>query len=135
MKKAAPEAIFDDHRVGSFDRFAQSRLVIHNYLGTGYLETLALNVPTICFFDINTYAFRREAQHLMDALESVGILHRSGEAAAHFVASLGDDFEGWWAKPDVQEARIRFIKQYANFSPDWKTQWEREFRRVIEQEI
>lgn len=131
LRKAAPDAAFDDHRVGVFDRFAQSRLVVHNYLGTGYLETLALNVPTVCFYDADIYAFRHDARILMDDFEKVGILHRSGKAAARFVASLGDDPEGWWARPEVQEARNRFVEQYANFSPDWTKQWETEFRMEI----
>lgn len=133
MRKAAPDAAFDDHRVGVFNRFAQSRLVVHSYLGTGYLETLALNIPTVCFYDPDTYAFRQKVQPLMDELERVGILHRSGKAAARFVADLSGDPEGWWTKPEVQEARIRFVGKYANYSPDWKTQWETEFRRAIDQ--
>lgn len=134
MRNAAPDAGFDDHREGSLARYAESRLVIHNYLGTGWLETLALDIPTVCFYDPGTYVFREAAQPFIDALENVGVLHRSGLAAARFVAGLSDDSESWWAKPDVQEARIRFIKQYANFAPDWKTQWEKEFRRVLDQE-
>jgi putative transferase (TIGR04331 family) len=133
LRKAAPDATFDSLDVGSFDRFAQSKLVVHNYLGTGYLETLALNVPTVCFYDADVYFFRRDAKVLMDGLEEVGILHRSGKAAARFVAGLGDDPEGWWLKPEVQDARNRFVEQYANFSPDWKAQWETEFRRAIDQ--
>jgi putative transferase (TIGR04331 family) len=135
MRKVAPDAAFDDRSLGVFERFAESRLVLHNYLGTGYLETLALNIPTICFYDIDTYAFRAEAQPLMDELERVGILHRSGTAAARFVAGLGGDPEGWWMQPEVQEARNRFVEHYANFSPDWKEQWETEFRRAIDQDM
>lgn len=134
MREAAPEAAFDDHRVGVLRRYATSRLVIHNYLGTGYLETLALNVPTICFYDPDTYAFRDDALPLIERLECVGVLHRSGKAAAQFFASLGNSPEGWWMKPEVQEARIKFIDQYANFSPDWKTRWEIEFLNAIEQQ-
>jgi len=134
MRKAAPDATFDSLDVGVFDRFAQSRLVVHNYLGTGYLETLALNVPTVCFYDADIYAFRQDARILMDGLEKVGILHRSGKAAARFVAGMHGDPEGWWMKPEVQEARSRFVEQYANYSSDWKKQWETEFRRAIDQD-
>jgi putative transferase (TIGR04331 family) len=133
MRKAAPDAEFDVCRVSAFERYAQSRLVVHNYLGTGYLETLALNIPTVCIYDIDTYAFRSEAQPLMDELERIGILHRSGAAAALFIDGLGDDPEGWWAKPDVQEARDNFVTRYANFSPDWKQHWELAFRSTIEE--
>lgn len=133
MRKAAPDAVFDDHRAGALERFAESRLVVHSYLGTGYLETLALNIPTVCFYDIDTYAFRAEAQTFMDGLERVGILHRSGKAAASFVAGLGGDPEGWWAKPEVQEARHNFIIRYANFSADWKKQWEEAFHLAVDE--
>lgn len=131
MRKAAPDARFDDHREGSFERYAESRLVIHNYLGTGWLETLALDIPTLCFYDPETYAFREAAQSYIDALENVGVLHRSGKSAARFVASLGDSVESWWNKSEVQEASRNFVKRYANFSPDWKEQWEREFGAVL----
>jgi len=132
MRKVAPDAEFDDHQKSSAIRFAESRLVIHNYLGTGWLETLALDIPTVCFYDTDTYFFREEAQHYIDMLENVGVLYRSGNSAARFVAALGDDIENWWSKVDVQEARRRFVEQYANFSSDWKQQWEREFKAVLD---
>lgn len=132
MRNAAPGAAFDDHRVGGLVRFAQSRLVVHNYLGTGWLETLALDIPTVCFFDSDTYAFRDAAQPWVDGLERVGILHRSGHAAARFVAGLGADPAGWWSKPEVQQARHDFVERYANFSSDWACQWEVEFRQWLD---
>jgi len=132
MRKAAPNAEFDDRSAKSFVRFAQSRLVVHNYLGTGYLETLALNVPTVCFYDPKAYAFRAEAQPFMDDLERVGILHRSGIEAARFVVGLASDPLVWWLKPQVQQARHSFIRNYANFSTDWKREWEMEFLHAID---
>jgi len=131
MRKAAPNAVFDDLQKSSFSRFAESRLVVHNYLGTGWLETLALDIPTVCFYDIDTYAFRESAQPYIDAFERIGVLHRSGAAAARFVAALGNDIESWWRKAEIQEARQNFVSRYARFSPDWKEQWEREFSSLI----
>lgn len=133
LRKAAPDAHFDDRTESSFQRFAQSRLVVHNYLGTGYLETLALNIPTVCFYDPDTYAFRAEAEPFMQAMERVGILHPSGKAAARFVAGLLNDPNDWWSKPEVQLARNEFVERYANFSSDWKRDWEMEFRSAIEE--
>lgn len=133
MRKAAPHAAFDNSKGRSAVAYAKSRLVIHNYLGTGWLETLALDIPTVCFYDPNTYSFREVAQSRIDALERVGVLHRSGIAAANFVASLGDDIKGWWSRPEVQEARRNFVERYANFSHDWKRQWEREFESVLDE--
>lgn len=131
MRKAAPDAEIDDRQNLSSDRFAESRLVIHNYLGSGWLETLALDIPTVCFYDADTYLFREEAQPYIDALENVGVLHHSGSSAAQFVAALGDNIETWWRKRDVQQARLAFVRQYANFSSDWKREWEQEFKAVL----
>ena len=133
MRKAAPDAIFDDLRRSSFIRYAESRLVIQNYLGTGWLETLALDIPTVCFYDPETYDFREIAQPYIEALESVGVVHRSGVSAARFVDGLGNNIESWWKKHEVQVARQNFVKHYANFSPDWKEQWEREFKSLLDE--
>ena len=131
MRGTAPSAAFDDRRTSPFVRYAQSRLVVHNYLGTGYLETLALDIPTVCFFDSNTYAFRAAAQPWIDALERVGVLHRSGGAAAKFVVGLENDSDGWWRKSEVQQARLDFTQRYANFSSDWARRWENEFQQWL----
>ena len=135
LKHVAPNAKYDtgDRRPTSFKRFAQSRLVVHNYLGTSWLETLALNIPTVCFFDPDTYEFRPEAKPYIEALEHVGILHRSGREAARFVCDKLTAIEKWWQQSDVQKARSAFCANYANFSPDWPQQWEAEFKRVLSQ--
>ena len=132
MRSVAPETRFDSHSSKSFSLFSASRLVVHNYLGTAWLETLGLGIPTICFYDPTVYIHRKEAQVSIIALQNVGILHHSGKDAARFVAHLGNDIEGWWQKPEVQEARHDFVKCYANFSPDWGQQWEREFEAVLD---
>jgi putative transferase (TIGR04331 family) len=133
MRDAAPDANFDlpPKAPSSFQRFAQSRLVVHNYLGTSWLETLALNIPTVCFYDPETYVFREEAQLLIEKLAKVGVLHISGVAAAHFVSNLDGEPQEWWNKPNVQETRQKFIQKYACNSPDWVRQWEKEFSSQI----
>lgn len=132
VRLAAPDTQFDETRASVFKRYAESEFVVHNYLGTSRLETLAMNIPTNCFFDPDTYAFRPEAQPYLNALEQVGILHHSGGDAARFALSLRRHVAGWWNKPDVQNARSNFVARYANFSPDWPRQWTEEFERLVD---
>ena len=133
LKQVAPDAKYDigNRRSTPFKRYAQSRLVVHNYLGTSWLETLALNIPTVCFFDPDAYDFRPEVKPFIEAFEQVGILHRSGREAARFVCDPSTDIETWWQQSDVQEARSAFCTNYANFSSDWPQQWETEFKRLL----
>jgi putative transferase (TIGR04331 family) len=131
MYAAAPKARFDTSRVG-LSRFFSASLVIHNYLGTSWLETLGFNIPTVCFFDPAIYIFRDNAQPYIDALRAVGVLHHSGADAARFVSGIAKDIGGWWQKPDVQQARFEFTQHYANFRPDWAMQWEAEFKKWLD---
>jgi len=119
----------DNMRKSGIASYLQSDLVIHSYLGTSWLETLALNIPTVCFYDSDIYAFRDDSLALIDSLKHVGILHESGERAATFVLSVKDRLQGWWSKPDVQEARTSFVQRYASFSTHWPTLWEDEFTK------
>ena len=36
-----------------FDLITKSKLVLQTYIGTGYLETLTCNIPTVIFANIN----------------------------------------------------------------------------------
>ncbi len=127
IAQRSPSTRFDDFSVGSMTRFAESRLVVHNYLGTSWLETLALDIPTVCFYSPVIQAFRPEVVPFIIGLEEVGILHRSGSAAAGFVQSLGSGVDAWWRSEEAQTARQAFVANYANFSSNWVAEWEAEF--------
>ena len=110
---------------------SRARLVIHNYLSTAWLETLAMNVPTICFFNPEMYAPREAARPYVDALARVGVIHHSGADAAKFVNQLNGNPDAWWNSSEVQEARQAFVARYANFSDDWLQAWSEEFERLL----
>lgn len=130
MRSIAPEATFAT-RSNIFSLFSACRLAVHSYLGTSWLETIGLNIPTVCFYDPATYIYREEVQPFIVALQKVGILHHSGKDAARFIIGLGNNIEGWWKKYEVQEARRNFVERYANFSKNWKEQWELEFESAL----
>jgi putative transferase (TIGR04331 family) len=110
---------------------SRAALVVHNYLGTSWLETLAMNVPTVCFYDPEFYRPRLAAQPFLEALARVGVLHYSGLEAAKFVNSLRGDPTAWWQSAEVQEARESFVARYANFSDNWLEAWTEEFERLL----
>ena len=110
---------------------SRAALVVHNYLGTSWLETLAMNVPTVCFYDPEFYRPRLVAQPFLEALARVGVLHYSGSEAAKFINSLRGDPTAWWQSAEVQEARESFVARYANFSDNWLEAWTEEFERLL----
>ena len=110
---------------------SRSSLVIHNYMGVSWLETLAMNIPTVCFIPSGIHRFRATAQPFAESLQHIGILHYSGKEAAKFVNSLNGDPSSWWKSAEVQEAREAFVARYANFSDNWVEAWQTEFESLL----
>ncbi|MGA1419541.1 MAG: hypothetical protein ACO32O_05500 [Ilumatobacteraceae bacterium] len=121
----------DDGREPGAKAASRASLVVHNYLGTTWLETLAMNVPTVCFYDPAIYRAREAARPFIDALRRVGVIHHSGADAARFVNDLKGDPSSWWSKPEVQDAREKFVARYANFTDNWLPGWIEEFERLL----
>ncbi|MBM3805370.1 MAG: hypothetical protein FJW19_01820 [Actinobacteria bacterium] len=128
---AAGAATSFDNSTPIFEQYGSSRIVFHNYLGTSWLETMGLDIPTICFYDVDAYRFRSDAKSLLEDLVEAGILHLSGESAADHANSIENDVAKWWLRDDVQTAKRNFTRQYANFSQDWKSAWETNFARFL----
>ena len=106
-------------------------IAVHSYLCTSWLETIGLDIPTICFYDAKIYKFKESANKIIDKLEQVGILHKTGKSAALFLLSLGTNVDNWWNESDTVSARLLFKSSYANFSNKWHIEWEEEFLKVI----
>ena len=90
-----------------------SRVVVHSYDSTGILETLALGIPTTCFWNGGLDHLLPEARPYYELLRTAGILHDTPEAAAAAVGAVWDRVYDWWMDPNVIEARRVFCNQYA----------------------
>ena len=101
-----------------------------NYLGTAWLETLAANIPTICFYNPSTYDFRETALPFVEELKSVGVLHESADSASDMVLGILDNPQKWWQSDEVQEARLSFVRKYARLEDGWLNAWKEEFTQI-----
>ena len=104
---------------------ARSRLTVLERPGTCLLECLAMNGPTVLFWDPTLWDFRDEARPCIDALRSAGILWDAPESAAAHVAAVYDDPDAWWNSDSVQKARTAFVERFALSRSDWMRQWKR----------
>jgi putative transferase (TIGR04331 family) len=113
-----------------------AKICVHgDPFSTTFLETLAANIPTIAFFDPDLNKIKGESQEYIDDLMRAEILHPSPRQAAEKLNSAFDELEAWWKKPIVQEARSRFVRQFARTSKDWKVDWKKEFDEVLERGV
>ena len=112
-KLNSPDIRQDDGDVGFRKRLAESRLVLIAHNGTSIPESIALHAPTVITWSDTYMKVRKSAEPVFDALERVGIFHRTPESAAAFINSIWDDVDGWWSSPATLEARKHFTDQYA----------------------
>lgn len=101
-----------------FRKTSQSRIVISTYNAATYLESMAMNIPTIIFWNPKFWELRDDAYAAMQKLNEVNIFHVTPESAAEHMINIWDDVGAWWYSDDVQNARINFCKTYSNRSTD-----------------
>ena len=112
-KDRSPETRVEHGDAPVYQLIKQSRLVVHSYDSTGILETLALDIPTLCFWWGGLDHVLPTMRPYYQMLASAGILIESPEQAAEFVASRWDSLGEWWANAKVQRARQAFCQQFA----------------------
>lgn len=89
----------------------QSNLVIADYTATSYLEAMIMNIPTIFFWNPDTYYLSNDYSDFFESLISVGICQTDPIKAANFVESVKDNPEKWWMRETVQKAKDDFLQK------------------------
>ena len=116
-----------------YQQLNESRLCVGTYHSTTDLETLAINYPTITYFNPELNEFRDSAQTYFDELQRVGIFHTTPETAAKKVNEVYEDPLLWWNSKDVQDVRERFCYRFARTSKDWISEWKEELQKIAEE--
>ena len=112
-----PTVKVDDGNSSIYSLMYKSRIVVHTYNQTGFLETLAMGIPTVLLVDLNETPLRESAIPYYAELKRVGIFHDTPESAAAHVNTIWDDVDSWWTSIEVQGVVAKFTKQYC-YRPD-----------------
>jgi len=103
----------------------KANLTVFSYNSTSVMEAMALNAPTICFWDSKAWEWRSEAMSILKKLQEVGIYHDGAESAVAFINKrfLLNDLDKWWQSSSVQNAREVYCRNYANTGDNEYEQW------------
>jgi putative transferase (TIGR04331 family) len=132
-KDAFPDVCLESWQVTFLKSLANCRLYVCDHLSTTFTEALAVNKPSILFWDPTINEVREEAKPYYDALHSAGILRYSPDDAADAVNVVYDDIKGWWDDQDRQDARQFFCNRFALTSADSVKEWISEFKRTVDE--
>jgi putative transferase (TIGR04331 family) len=126
IKSFAPTINIEEWNITFLHSLTNCRLYVCDHLSTTYLEALALNKPTVLFWESNAYELKKAAIPGINLLKAAGILYDTPEAAAKTVNDVYNDVESWWNNTRLQALRLEFCDQYAKFTPNGVAIWLRE---------
>ena len=106
-----------------FECLEKCRVCVSTSNSTVFLETLALNFPTVVFWDQKYNEVSLDAQPYIDAMVKAKILFYDPAKAAMHLNNLGENIDGWWFSEEVQTVRMKVCDRYAYTSNDWLSQW------------
>ena len=94
---------FKDKRGHFRDLLKESRLTFFNYDSTGILENLALNIPTICFWDNVFGHINPNAVDTYKLLIDAKILFKDPTELIKHVENNWLDINSWWMNKNTQD--------------------------------
>ena len=96
----------------------KQRLVVISCNETTLLQSLAMNIPTIAFWDASSEVLNKESIIFYRKLTDVGVLHKSPESAATFINENWQTIESWWNNKELQIVRSEFCRNFIYTSSD-----------------
>ena len=111
--------------------YSKAKITIHHLLTTTWLETLGMNIPTICFYDKNIQIFNEDSQEALNLLKENKVLHENVEDAVNFLNDVEKSYLDWWFSKKVQKARFNFSHKFCSFEKNWTLSWEKFFLSLI----
>ncbi|SVD23251.1 uncharacterized protein METZ01_LOCUS376105, partial [marine metagenome] len=119
-----PEIKIDDLSVTFNNRLLESKIVISDTNQTTYLQSLAINKPTIIFWNPEASEIKSEVKPYIDRLMDVGIYHTSPKSAAEMLSNIYPTIDEWWYSSNTQKAKNAFCEKFAYTSENWLQEWE-----------
>jgi len=102
---------------------SSSKINIIDHRATSFLESLAMNAPTVIFWNSEHFEIMDKVKPDFKELESVGIYHKTPESAANHVNRVYDNVKSWWLSKEVQDVREKFCYKYARTSKHYLKEW------------
>jgi putative transferase (TIGR04331 family) len=98
-------------------------LLVLGHPGTTLNIAMAANVPTICFWHPDIWAYAPEAEPFFAALSDARICFSDGVSAGKHVNKIAHEVGAWWQTETVQAARKAWARRFAYSKKFWILDW------------
>ncbi len=113
-----PELKFLDEKKSMIKEINSAKLVIHTFCGTGHLESLAINKPTLILFVHNFNLLNNKSKNYFKKFMKLGIVHRSPQSLLKMLEKLDDNEKiySWWNSRKRQDLLTKYRSDYGFFN-------------------
>lgn len=112
-----------DQKGLNYDLINKANLVVWDQPGTGFLECLSCDIPTMILWD-RVYSEEMDYATLdFKSLEAVGIVHRSPESLCAEYKKYIKNSHTWTTDAQRVAAIKKFINKYALIDDGWEVYW------------
>ena len=101
----------------------QTKLLVLDHPGTTLNIALSSNIPTICFFNLESWDICDQAKPYFELLLKANIIFYSGLETAEKVNEIWDNVDKWWGQKDVVNARNLWVNKFAHANINWRIKW------------
>ena len=117
--KKFPEIKKDRHQINYTDLISNTKIFLSPYLGTGFLETLALNIPTVVFNSKkNNFLIRDNIKNYYHNLKKVKIFFDDERELSKHINNIWKEPGTWWNSKKVQNQVKIFTNEFAYKNED-----------------
>ncbi|WP_075483178.1 LIC12162 family transferase [Candidatus Pelagibacter communis] len=96
---------------------SNTKIFLSPYLGTGYLETLSMNIPTLIFVSKKLDCIREDAKPFYNLLKDVNIFFDDETELSNHINNVWNNHQDWWYSRKLQENRQKFCNNFALINP------------------
>lgn len=98
-------------------------LFVWDQPGTGFLECLAANIPTMVLWPRIYNCENEDAEPFFAAMEAQGLVHRDSSTLVSSALEFKKSPRGWWKTPQRQESARAFMHAYCSCLDTWHMPW------------
>jgi len=109
----------------------KAKIVVIDHPHTSFLNALAINNPSVLYWDHEVYLMGPEAEPYFQVLRDAGILYKDPVGAAEKINEIFDNSGEWWLSSKVQDARKGFCDRFAYARKDWLEVWVKELKEFV----
>jgi len=114
------ELKFLDEKKSMIKEINSAKLIIHTFCGTGHLECLAINKPTLILFVHNLNLLNDKSKNYLKKFIKLGIVHITPKSLLKALESLDSNkkIENWWNFKKRQNLLKKYREDFGFFNKE-----------------